>query len=145
MKKIALALAVILLVSTVYIGAVSVVGGQKLRPPTIKYIISEITSYEYYVNVGGVITDIEGIWNNNTSSIPSVGGGEEGSGGGRFPEDTPSWVISFSAWLEQSIIGRVFLTIASVIEFVVLSIYDTVLALLYLFKIMSVFLTGIPV
>ena len=145
MEKIALALAVILLVSTVYIGAVSVVSGQKLRPPTIKYILSEITSYEYYVNVSGVITDIEGIWNNNTSSIPSVGGGEDGSGGGRFPEDTPAWVISFSAWLEQSFIGKVFLTIANVIEFVALSIYDTVLALLYLFKIMSIFLTGIPV
>ena len=136
MKKIALGVAVILLISCVYIGAISTVTGQKLRPPTIAYILNEITSYKYYVNVQDTITQIENLWSNSD---------DDGSVGGGFTDDTPSWVIAFTSWLEQSVIGRVFLTIASVVEIVVLGVYDTILAILYLFKILSVFLTGIPV
>ena len=144
MKKIALGVAILLLCSCLYIGALSVVTGEKLRPPTLNYIITEITSYKYYVNVNDTISDFEKIWNNSATAIPDVGGGENGIGGGNFSDDTPEWVLSFTSWLEQSTIGRVFLTISTTVEFVVLSVYDTVLALLYIFKIMSVFLTGIP-
>ena len=145
MKKMALGIAVVLLISCVYIGAISTVTGEDLRPPTIAYILNKITSHKYYVNVQDTIKQIEDLWSANTNPSADAGGGDNNSGGGRYPEDTPSWVISFTAWLEQSAIGRVFLTIASVVEIVVLGVYDTILAILYLFKILSVFLTGIPV
>ena len=139
MKKIALALAVVMLFSCVYIGAFSLITNEKLRPPSILYIFEEITSLEYYSNVQDKLADIERLWNNGVSpSADSVGGG------GRFDEDTPSWVIQFSYWLEQSTIGKVFLTIAGVVELVVYVIYDTVLTLIYVFKVFSVFLTGVP-
>lgn len=143
MKKIALGLAIMLLVSCVYIGAYSVVTGQKMRPPTLAYILEEITSYKYFVNVQDSIKQIENIWNANPSA--DMGGGENGGVGSTFDDDTPEWLLQLSLWLEESVIGRVFLTISSVVELVVLAVYDVVLAILYIFKIMSVFLTGVPV
>lgn len=144
MKGLLIGLAFVLLVSCVYIGAVSNVTGVEMRPPTLHYILTEITAIEYYSNVQDIINDIEDVWNDD-STYASSGGGENDGGFGRIDDDTPEWVQKLSTWLETTPIGKVFMTIRYAIEFVVMAIYDSILAVVYTLKIFSVLLTGIPV
>ena len=141
MKKIIFILVFVLLGTSVYIGALSAVTGERMTPPSLDYILTEITSFEYYVNVNDTLKDIEYLWTTEGDTYADVGGGEDGSGDGRI---LPDWLIDLNAWFYESEVGRVFLTIGLTVELVAYSVYDTLLALYYVLRVLSVFLTGVP-
>lgn len=142
MKKIAFILVFVLLGTSVYIGALSAVTGEHIRPPTLDHLLTQISSYEYYVNVNDTINDIEYLWSTEGETFADVGGGENGSGGGL---DYPDWLIVLNNWFYDTQVGRVFLTIGLTVKLIAYAVYDTLLALFYALRVLSVFLTGVPV